>query len=167
MDSYSQISICEGFFSVPWFDFWKIVEADLTLSETLVPFAEITFFPDTIFDFYRGGSDPVRDACTLRKNHLFSGHRTPDTGHRTNIWIPRLPDGNKRFAQLCSEGATYGSGGASIVHGGWPGGPTNPVPTDHGLKLMGFLTDFIFGLWRSSQSQNRLWKSIILTDFPF
>ena len=95
MDSYSQISIFEGFFSVPWFDFWKIVEADLTLSETLVPFAEITFFPDTIFDFYRGGSDPFRDACTLRKNHLFSAR----THGRTNIWIPRLPDGNKRFAQ--------------------------------------------------------------------
>ena len=71
MDSYSQISVCEGVFSVPWFDFWKIVEADLTLSETLVPFAEITFFPNTIFDFYRGGSDPFRDACTLRKNHFF------------------------------------------------------------------------------------------------
>ena len=70
----------------------------------------------------RGGSDPVRDACTLRRNHVFPGHDfrflprriwRPDRhlypsqkspffrtdGHRTNIWIPRLPDGNKRFAQ--------------------------------------------------------------------
>ena len=45
----------------------------MTLSETLVPFAEITFSPNTILDFYRGGYDPVRDTCTLRKNHLFSG----------------------------------------------------------------------------------------------
>ena len=73
----------------------------------------------------RGGSDPVRDACTLRRNHVFPGHdfrflprriwpvprrlypsqKSPFSAHRThartNIWIPRLPDGNKRFAQKC------------------------------------------------------------------
>jgi hypothetical protein len=37
----------------------------------LVPFAKITFSPDTIFDFYRGGYDRVRHACTLRKITFF------------------------------------------------------------------------------------------------
>ena len=50
----------------------------MTLSETLVPFAKITFFPDTIFDFYRGGYDGLIGTCTLRKNHLFSGRTPPD-----------------------------------------------------------------------------------------
>ena len=53
----------------------------MTLSETLVPFAKITFFPH------------------------------PGHGHRTNIWIPRLPDGNKRFAQLIKEDFLTRKGG--------------------------------------------------------
>ena len=38
------------------------------------------------------------------------------------------------------------------------------------LVIIGIFDDFKmfhFGLWRSSQSQNRLWKPIILTDFPY
>ena len=61
----------------------------------------------------RGGSDPVRDACTLRRNHVFRGHDFRFLPRR--IWpVPRRTLRKNHLFSARTHGRTFGFQGSRM-----------------------------------------------------